>query len=51
MELICARCEKACHITMKTERGEIRTLSGHQCERGKEYAETELLLNGDEEEP
>ena len=50
MELICVRCEKACHITAETGNGEIRSLSGNQCERGAEYAETELLLCGDGEE-
>ena len=42
-EIICLQCPLACRMTVELgENGEILSISGYSCPRGKEYAEQEI---------
>ena len=41
-ELTCIRCPIGCHITVETENGEVRSITGNSCPRGEEYAASEV---------
>lgn len=40
-ELTCIVCPKGCQLTVELEGKEIRSITGHTCKRGEEYANTE----------
>jgi CxxC motif-containing protein len=42
-ELICIGCPIGCHLQVETSDGQVRSVSGHLCRRGKIYAEDEVL--------
>ena len=39
----CIECPKGCEITVETENGEIKSINGYTCQRGKTYAENEII--------
>ena len=39
--LTCIVCPKGCQLTVELEGKEIRSITGHTCKRGEEYANTE----------
>ena len=39
----CIECPKGCEITVETENGEIKSINGYTCVRGKTYAENEII--------
>lgn len=41
-ELICIGCPMGCRMTVELEGGEVRSVSGYTCPRGKTYAEKEV---------
>ena len=40
-ELTCIVCPKGCQLTVELEGKEIKSIKGHTCKRGEEYAMTE----------
>ena len=40
-ELTCIVCPKGCQLTVELEDKEIKSITGHTCKRGEEYAKTE----------
>ena len=40
-ELTCIVCPKGCQLTVELEGKEIKSIKGHTCKRGEEYAKTE----------
>ena len=40
-ELTCIVCPKGCQLRVELEGKEIRSITGHTCKRGEEYANTE----------
>lgn len=42
-ELTCIRCPMGCLITVETENGNVISVNGNTCKRGKEYAESECI--------
>ena len=40
-ELTCIVCPKGCQLTVELEGKEIKSITGHTCKRGEEYAKTE----------
>ena len=42
IELTCSGCPLGCQITVEKENGEIKSLTGYTCPRGKAYAEKEV---------
>ena len=40
-ELTCIVCPKGCQLTVELKGKEIRSITGHTCKRGEEYANTE----------
>ena len=36
--LVCIECPIGCEITVQTENGEVKSVTGHTCPRGKQYA-------------
>ena len=40
--LTCIGCPLGCSITVTTENGEIRSVTGHTCKRGETYAREEV---------
>ena len=42
-EVICVICPSSCHITVKGGETSVSEISGYNCRRGKDYAETEYL--------
>ena len=44
MELVCIRCPRGCHLTVKKQKnGEIKVV-GNSCPRGEDYGISELTL-------
>ena len=42
-EIICTLCPLGCRVTLKvSDKGEIESLTGHQCKEGKEYVTAEF---------
>ncbi|MBR1533659.1 MAG: DUF1667 domain-containing protein [Ruminococcus sp.] len=41
-ELTCINCPMGCLLTVELDGGEIRSISGYTCPRGKSYAEKEV---------
>lgn len=41
-ELTCIGCPLGCNVTVETEDGEIRAITGNTCPRGADYARKEL---------
>ena len=41
--LVCIECPIGCEITVQTENGEVKSVTGHTCPRGKIYAENEVV--------
>lgn len=41
--LTCIECPVGCEITVELENGEIKSVSGNSCPRGKTYAESEVV--------
>lgn len=39
----CIECPNGCEITVETENGVIRSVNGYTCQRGKTYAENEII--------
>ena len=39
----CVECPKGCEITVETEDGKIKSITGNSCPRGKVYAENEVV--------
>lgn len=39
----CIECPKGCEITVETENGEIKSINGYTCQRGKTYVENEII--------
>ncbi len=42
-EIICLGCPNGCHMTCEQHADGSVTVTGHQCERGEDYASEELL--------
>lgn len=42
IELICIGCPLGCMVTVETEAGEVKNITGHTCKRGEEYARKEV---------
>ena len=40
-ELTCIVCPKGCQLAVELEGKEIKSITGHTCKRGEEYAKTE----------
>ena len=41
--LTCIECPVGCEITAETENGEVKSVRGNSCPRGKMYAEAEVV--------
>ena len=41
-ELICIGCPMGCMVTVELDGGEVKSVSGYTCPRGKTYAEKEV---------
>ena len=41
-ELTCIGCPLGCQITVELENGEVKTITGNTCEKGRIYAEKEV---------
>lgn len=41
-ELICIGCPMGCRMTVEMDGGEVKSVSGYTCPRGKTYAEKEV---------
>lgn len=41
-ELICIRCPLGCMMSVELENGEVKSVEGNTCPRGKAYAEKEV---------
>ena len=41
-ELICICCPMGCHLSVEMENGEVLSVSGNTCNRGKDYAVSEM---------
>ena len=41
-ELICINCPMGCNLTVEVEDGEVKSVTGNTCPRGKQYAMTEV---------
>ncbi len=41
-ELTCIGCPLGCQITVEMENGEVKSITGNTCERGRIYAEKEV---------
>ena len=39
----CVECPKGCEITVETDNGNIISVTGNSCPRGKTYAESEIV--------
>ncbi len=39
----CIECPKGCEIIVETENGDIKSINGFTCQRGKTYAENEII--------
>ena len=42
-ELTCIVCPKGCQLTVELDGKEIKSITGHTCKRGEEYARTECI--------
>ena len=42
-ELTCIECPKGCRITVELIDGEVKSVKGNDCPRGKKYAESEVV--------
>lgn len=42
-ELTCIVCPKGCQLKVELEGKEIKSITGHTCKRGEEYAKTECI--------
>lgn len=42
-EIVCTVCPVGCMITVEGDGGEITSIEGYTCERGKEYAKSEFV--------
>lgn len=42
IELICIGCPLGCMVAVETEAGEVKSITGHTCKRGEEYARKEV---------
>lgn len=42
-ELTCIECPKGCRITVELIGGEVKSVKGNDCPRGKKYAESEVI--------
>ena len=41
--LTCIECPVGCEITAETENGEVKSVRGNSCPRGRMYAESEVV--------
>jgi len=42
-EYICVLCPNSCTVTVLYDEGQVEGISGHGCERGREWAENEVI--------
>ena len=49
MDFPCIRCSQNCRIHIESENGQIKTITGHACPMGEEYAQGQYLIFGDDD--
>ncbi len=42
-EMICICCPRGCYLTVTSENGDIKEITGNRCRRGETYAREELI--------
>mgnify|MGYP003262588912 CR=1 FL=1 len=42
-EMICICCPRGCYLTVTSEDGDIKEITGNRCRRGETYAKEELI--------
>lgn len=50
MDLPCIRCSQNCRIHIESKNGQIQTIAGAACPMGEEYAQSQFLIYGDDED-